>query len=100
MGLPATVSFPWIISYVIGLAYASSTLIEHRRSGELPKRDSDLLNHHIAVSHSLVEDTLVFVALGVSVWWITLPRIALATVVVWGKRAVDSWMKKRPATCN
>jgi len=100
MGLPATVSFPWIISYVIGLAYGSSTLIEHRRSGELPKRDSDLLNHHIAVSHYLVEDTLVFVALGVSVWWITLPRIALATVVVWGKRAVDSWMKKRPATCN
>jgi hypothetical protein len=30
------------------------------------------------VSHSLLEGTCLFVAIGVSVWWITLPRLALA----------------------
>jgi len=37
----------------------------------------------LAISHSLLEDTMVFVAIGVPVFWITIPRIFLAIVVVW-----------------
>ena len=96
MGLPAAVSFPWIISNVIGLAYGSSILIENRRSGNISRKDSDLLNHHIAISHSLLEDTLVFMAMGVSAFWITIPRVALAIAVVWGVRASYFILKKEP----
>jgi hypothetical protein len=34
----------------------------------------------------LLEDTLLFVAIGVSVWWIKIPRLVLAGIAVWGKR--------------
>lgn len=96
MGLPSAVSFPWIISNVVGLAYGSSILIENRKNEHVSQKDSDLLNHHIALSHSLVEDTLVFVAIGVPVFWITVPRIVLAIISVWLIRGIYSVIHKPP----
>jgi hypothetical protein len=83
MGLSERTSFQWIIANVVGLAYGSAIMIEQVNSGSLPFEDADLLNHHIAISHSLLEDTLLFVAIGVSAPWIIFPRIVLAIFSVW-----------------
>ncbi|HEX2934208.1 MAG TPA: nucleoside recognition protein [Bacteroidales bacterium] len=82
-GLPAQASFMWLIANVIGLAWGSSVLIEQTEKGKITKKQADILNHHIAISHSLLEDTLLFAAIGVPVIWITFPRLFLAFVVVW-----------------
>jgi len=86
LGLPANTSFLWIVANVVGLAYGSAVLIEHRKENKISAKDADLLNHHIALSHSLLEDTALYVAIGVGLGWITLPRIALAAVAVWMTR--------------
>jgi hypothetical protein len=83
MGLSERTSFQWIIANTVGLAYGSAIMIEQVESGNLPIEDADLLNHHIAISHSLLEDTLLFVAIGVSAPWIIFPRIVFAIVSVW-----------------
>ena len=83
MGLPINTAFLWIVANVVGLAYGSAILIEHRKENKISAHDADLLNHHIALSHSLLEDTALFVAIGVGIGWITLPRIALAVIAVW-----------------
>lgn len=83
-GLPVQSSFMWLVANVVGLAWGSAILIEYVQSGKINKYEANLLNHHIAVSHSLLEDTLLFVAIGVGAFWITIPRIFLAVVVVWG----------------
>jgi spore maturation protein SpmB len=88
MGLPEGVSFLWIISNVIGLTYGSAVLIDQVQSGKISKTDADLLNHHVGVSHSLLEDTLLFAAIGVSAFWITIPRVAWAILVVWVYRLI------------
>lgn len=83
MGLPESVAFLWIVANTLGLAYGSAIMLEQSESGKLETEDADLLNHHIGISHSLLEDTLLFVAIGVPALWIIFPRIILATAEVW-----------------
>ena len=94
MGLPPNTAFLWIVANVVGLAYGSAILIEHRKENKISAKDADLLNHHIALSHSLLEDTALFVAIGAGLGWITLPRIALAVIAVWAVKSSYRFLKK------
>ncbi len=83
MGLPESTSFSWIVANTLGLAYGSAIMIEQVENGEMTKPEADLLNHHIAVSHSQLEDPLLFAAIGVPIWWLIIPRLILGIIVVW-----------------
>jgi hypothetical protein len=87
LGLSEKTSFQWFIANIVGLSYGSAIMFEQVESGKLPIKDADLLNHHIGISHSLLEDTLLFVSIGVSAPIIIFPRIILAMVSVWAYRA-------------
>jgi hypothetical protein len=95
LGIPEQAAFLWIVANTLGLAYGSGIIIDHVERGRLSPRHADILNAHIAVSHSLLEDTLLFVAVGASLFWITVPRIALAAMVVWIKRLVAAGIAAR-----
>ncbi|MHC1702484.1 MAG: nucleoside recognition domain-containing protein [Tenuifilaceae bacterium] len=86
MGLPESTSFMWLVANLLGLAYGSAVMIDEVQSGRLSKEDADLLNYHIAISHSNLEDLILFAAIGISVWWLLLPRIVFAMIAVWGRR--------------
>ena len=45
--------------------------------------DGNLLNHHLAVCHSLLEDTIIFAAIGVPVLWVVPTRLFFAIAVEW-----------------
>lgn len=83
MGLPESTSFSWIVANTLGLAYGSAIMIEQVDKGQMTKSEADLLNHHIAVSHSQLEDPLLFAAIGVPIWWLIIPRLILGIIVVW-----------------
>ena len=85
-GLPKAVGFSWIVGNVVGLAYGGAIMIEEVKEGRLSTKDSDLLNHHLAINHSMVEDNLLFIVLGISAWWIILTRLVFAFIVVWSQR--------------
>ncbi|MFN8256357.1 MAG: nucleoside recognition protein [Bacteroidales bacterium] len=89
LGLSEKSSFLWIVANVIGLMYGAAIMFDELNKGKISRKDCDLLNHHVAISHSLLEDTLLFVALGVSGWWIIVPRILLAIPVVWVTKTVN-----------
>jgi hypothetical protein len=86
-GLSAKTAYVWIIATTVGVAYGAGILIEEVKAGNLSRTEADLFNHHAAVSHSQIEDTLLFVSLGVPYVWIALPRLILAIIVVWVERA-------------
>jgi hypothetical protein len=86
-GLPSGTSVLWIVIQVVGYSYGAAVLMDQVNEGRLTSRDGDLLNHHAAMCHSLLEDTALFVAIGAPILWITLPRLALAVAVVWTERA-------------
>ena len=39
-------------------------MVDQMRDGKVTKAEGSLLNYHLAVSHSILEDNLLFVALG------------------------------------
>ena len=86
MGLPGKTTFLWLVANTLGLSYGGAIMISQTSEGALPKSDADLLNHHIAVSHSQFEDTLLFASMGFSIPWLIFPRFFLAVVVVWIRR--------------
>lgn len=85
-GLPAKSSFLWIIANVVGLAYGAAAMVDEVQAGKLTKEDVDKTNIHVCISHSNVEDLLLFTTVG-GVWWIILlSRWLLSTALVWGYR--------------
>ena len=57
-------------------------------NSKISKSEAHYVNSHLSMSHSLIEDTLLFVVLGISVWWIMGTRLVFALIVVWVMRAV------------
>jgi spore maturation protein SpmB len=86
-GLPRDASFLWIVINAVGYAYGAGIVEEQVRAGRLKPQEADLFNHHAGLCHSLLEDTILFLAVGVPFLWITLPRLLLALVAVWLERA-------------
>lgn len=82
-GLSKDSSFLWFVAQTLGLTYGSVVMLEAVEHKDISIDNAKMLNYHIAVNHSLLEDTLLFVAIGVPVLWIVFPRIILATLVVW-----------------
>ena len=62
-------------------------MIDQMNEGKVTKAEGSLLNYHLAVSHSVIEDNLLFAALGVSFWFILVIRLIVAWIVVWLRRA-------------
>jgi hypothetical protein len=85
-GLPVSASLSWLVANLIGLAYGSAVMIEESEKGRLNRQDADLLNHHIALSHSQLEDPLLFLTLGYTLHWLIWPRILIAFAAVWLRR--------------
>ncbi len=95
LGLPRNTGFLWIVANMLGLSYGGAVMISQSSEGNLSGKDADLLNHHIAISHSQFEDTLLFAAMGFSIPWLMLPRFLFAVVYVWIRR-VEITFRKRP----
>lgn len=85
-GLSAQTAFLWLIGYIVGLSYGGAMMLDQMNEGKVTKSEAELLNYHLAVSHSIIEDNLLFVALGVSIWWILGVRLTAAWLVVWIRR--------------
>lgn len=97
-GLPAKTSFLWIVANTLGLAYGAAVMIEESEQGKINDEDADLLNHHIAVSHSNLEDLLLFASIGASIFWMLAIRLIFAFVFVWERRLELRFFKKKAIT--
>ncbi len=93
LGLPSRVAFLWIAANTLGLAYGAGVFVEQLESKRLRKPDAVLLNCSVGICHSLLEDTILFVAIGAWAIWITVPRLLLAAAAVW---TVRLWRQLRP----
>lgn len=85
-GLPAKTAFLWIVANILGLAYGAAVMIEESGSGKVSRRDIDLLNTHISISHSNFEDLFLVSSIG-GIWYILLiSRWIASAILVWEQR--------------
>ena len=90
LGLSDRVAFLWLTASVLGLAFGAGLLVDE--AGERDRYSpSDLRDLHvsIAISHSLLEDTILFLAVGAHPFWIVAPRPLAAAVAVRAARRLD-----------
>ena len=93
-GLNPDVAFLWLVGNTVGLAYGSAIMMDYAKMGKLAHQEADLLNHHLAISHSQLEDPLLFVVMGLPAGWLIFPRVVLAMLVVWIRRGIY-WLQVR-----
>lgn len=94
LGLPREASFLWIVINVVGYAYGAGIIVAECESGRMKKQDADLFNHHAAISHSIMEDTLLYLAISVPLVWLLVPRLVLSLAVVWLERGRRHFFRK------
>jgi len=85
-GLPSDTVFLWIVANIIGLGYGAAAMLDEMDHGGVSRREVLLLDTHICISHSNLEDLLLLTACG-AVWWVLLlARWAMSIVLVWELR--------------
>lgn len=85
-GLPAKTSFLWIVANILGLAYGAAVMMEETNAGKVNKKEIDLLNTHISISHSNLEDLILLSSIG-GIWYVLLlTRWAGSFLLVWEQR--------------
>ncbi len=97
MGLPKNTTISWVVGYVIGLAYGSAIMIDQCEKQNMTKEEANLLNHHLAISHSQLEDPLLFLTLNYPILWLIWPRVLIAIVVVWIYRGYKRLYRNIPS---
>ncbi len=85
-GLPPRTAFLWLVANTLGLAYGAAVMIDETEHGTTTKEENDLLNHHICVSHSNLEDLLLFTAIGGNFLWMLLSRWVMSLLLVWERK--------------
>ncbi len=81
LGLPVSAAFAWVTAVVVGLLYGSALIIQEAEQGQIDRDGLVRLNASIAVAHSLLEDTGLFMAVGASLLWLLFPRLLAAAII-------------------
>ena len=82
MGLNQQVGLLWLTAIAFGLAYGGAVIVEEAKEGHIKKEDLEKLHLSIGVNHSMIEDPALFLSLGLSAFWLWVPRLILAIVAV------------------
>ncbi len=81
-GLDASAAPVTTVGVLLGLTYGGALIIEEAERQSFPARTRFLALAWLSLSHALIEDTLLLVALGADVWVVLVGRVAVTLAVV------------------
>ncbi|MGN0230207.1 MAG: nucleoside recognition domain-containing protein [Muribaculaceae bacterium] len=87
-GLPQKAAYMWLVGNVLGISYGSAVMVELESKGLISRNDANYVNYHLIMSHSLIEDTIVFAVTGISALLLVSIRLSFAIALVWTRRLV------------
>ncbi|QUG42674.1 nucleoside recognition domain-containing protein [Psychrobacillus sp. INOP01] len=85
IGVQPNASLTLVAGLVIGLAYGAGVMIQAVKEDGVSKKDATLAFIFLVACHAVVEDTLIFIPLGIPIWPLLLIRLITAfllTIVV------------------
>lgn len=82
LGLNRRVGILWLTATVFGLAYGGAVIVEEAKKGGLSRKELEKLHLSIGINHSMVEDPALFLSLGLSAFWLWIPRLIMAVIAV------------------
>lgn len=81
-GLTGRVGMLWMTAVIFGLTYGGAVIVEETRENRLSQEELLRLHLSIGINHSVIEDPAVFLSLGLSPFWLWVPRIAASILMV------------------
>lgn len=81
-GLDARVASVTTVGVLLGITYGGALIIDEAEKQQLSARTRFLALSWLSLSHSLIEDTLLMLALGADIWVVLVGRIAITLVIV------------------
>lgn len=82
MGVDRKVGMLWLTAALFGLSYGAAVIVEEAREGHFTAEELSRLHLSIGVNHSMIEDPALFLPLGLSPFWLWVPRLAMAILAV------------------
>jgi len=89
LGLSDRAVTMWVAGAGFGLIYGSAVIMEEAKKEALTKEELEHLQVSIGVNHSIVEETALFLALGVNPLWLLIPRFVAAIIAAHALRGVQ-----------
>ena len=86
-------AYPLLAGLFLGIIFGSGVILSFARDGSLTKRDLMLVLVFLGICHSIIEDTVVFIALGANWWVLICARFFLAALAAF---AVSLLMRPKP----
>ena len=71
-------AFPLTVGFIFGISYGAGVLIKTSEDGEISKTSLFIISVFLAACHAIVEDTLLFVAVGANGFIVVLVRVLVA----------------------
>ena len=82
LGLPERTVMMWVTAIIFGLLYGGAVIVEEAKKGDLTKEELERLHIFIGINHSMVEDPALYTVLGLNAFWLWVPRLIMAIIVV------------------
>ena len=82
LGLGKETGFMWLTAATFGLTYGAAVIVEEAKEGNLTKEELEHLHISIGINHSMIEDPLLFLSLGLGIFWMCVPRVIAAIIAV------------------
>ena len=94
-GLSRDVAPVTTIGVLLGLTFGGALIIEEARKNNYPPRTLFLSLSWLSLSHSLIEDTAIMLALGADIWVVLVGRVILTLIIIaLLARATRGWDRK------
>lgn len=81
LGISKGASLPLFIGIFIGITYGAASIIESYQQKEMTKKDVILVSTFLCLCHAIIEDTLLFMAIGANPFIIVLVRVIVAIII-------------------
>jgi hypothetical protein len=82
LGMDRRTSVVTAVGLLLGLAYGAGLIIDETRQSNIGKSEILATNIFLGTNHALIEDTLIFVAVGAGLGWILLGRIVIGYIML------------------
>ncbi|UYY98769.1 nucleoside recognition domain-containing protein [Peribacillus frigoritolerans] len=81
LGMKPNASMPFVTGLTLGLAYGAGVMIQAAKEDNVSKKDMTIAFIFLVACHAVVEDTLIFIPLGIPVLPLLLIRLLTAIVL-------------------
>ena len=80
LGMERKTSFVAVVGLLLGLAYGAGLIIKEAKERSFTSKDILATNIFLGTNHALIEDSLVFAAVGASLPWIVVGRLVFGSI--------------------